>query len=146
MTRDRRVTAATIAAAIVIAVLYFWRLADAPVYLAHDEVLFGVQANAIAHTLRDVSGVFLPLYIHMGGNYWCSPEHIYATAALLRFVHISDAVIRVPSVLVGLLAAGLMYFVGRRLFQSQWYGLLTAGFLALAPAHFLASRFKVESH
>lgn len=137
---------ASIALAAVIAFLYFWRLGTAPVYLAHDEVLFAVQAQSIANTLRDVSGAFLPLYIHMGGNYWCSPEHIYATAALLRFVHISDAVIRVPSVVVGLLAAGLMYFVGRRLFQSAWYGLLTAVFFALTPAHFLASRFKVESH
>src|SRR5580765_5241353 len=146
MTRDRRVTAATIAAAIVIAVLYFWRLADAPVYLAHDEVLFGVQANAIAHTLRDVSGKFLPLYIHMGGNYWCSPEHIYLSAALLRFVPLSDTTVRIPSVVVGLVAAVLMYFVGRRLFRSAWYGLLAAVLLALTPAHFLASRFKVESH
>lgn len=132
--------------AAVIAWLYFWQLASSPVYLAHDEVLFAVQAQSIADRLRDVSGTFLPLYIHMGGNYWCSPEHVYATAALLKFVHISDGVIRVPSVVVGLIAAVLMYFVGRRVFRSAWYGVMTAVLLALTPAHFLASRFKVESH
>src|SRR5689334_18802888 len=88
----------------VIAALYFWRLGSAPIYLAHDEVLFAVQAQSIADSLRDVTGKFLPLYLHMGGNYWCSPEHIYATAALLKLVHVSDTVIRIPSVIVGLIA------------------------------------------
>jgi 4-amino-4-deoxy-L-arabinose transferase-like glycosyltransferase len=146
MTGGRGAIAAAILVAAAIGVLYFWRLGDAPVYLAHDEVIFGVEANAIAQTLHDTTGKFLPLYIKLGKNYWCSPVHIYAAAALLRFVHVSDTSIRVPTVIVGLLAVVLMYFAGRDLFRNRWVGLLTASFLALSPAHFIASRFKVESH
>src|SRR6516162_4362443 len=104
--RTRGAAAAWLIAA-VIGVLYFWRLGDAPVYLAHDEVIFGVEANTIARTLHDVSGKFLPLYVSVGPNYWCAPLHIYAAAAMLRFVPISDVSIRVPSVIAGLLAVVL---------------------------------------
>jgi 4-amino-4-deoxy-L-arabinose transferase-like glycosyltransferase len=129
-----------------IGVAYFWRLADAPIYPYHDEILFAVQAHSISTTFRDVNGNFLPLYIHMGGNYWCSPEHIYLAALLLRAFPISDVVIRVPSVTMGLVSALLMFFLGRRVFGSAWFGIFAAAVVALTPALFIASRFKVESH
>ena len=90
-----------------IAALYFWRMATAPVYLYHDEVFFAVQAHSISTTFRDLDGNVLPLYFNMRGIYWCSPEHVYLAALLLRFLHISDGVIRIPSVVMGLVSAGL---------------------------------------
>jgi 4-amino-4-deoxy-L-arabinose transferase-like glycosyltransferase len=132
--------------AIVIAFLYFWHIGTAPIYLYHDEVMFAVQSHAIAMTLQDVSGTFLPLYIHMPNSYWCSPEHIYLSALLFRFVPVSDAVIRIPTVAAGLLSVVLTYFVGRAFFRSSAWGIAAAVMMALTPALFLASRYKVESH
>jgi 4-amino-4-deoxy-L-arabinose transferase-like glycosyltransferase len=129
-----------------IAALYFWRMATAPIYLYHDEVFFAVQAHSVSTTFRDLNGSFLPLYFNMGGIYWCSPEHIYLTALLLRVLPISDGVIRIPSVMMGLVSAFLMYFLGRRVFRSAWFGMLAAVVVALTPALFVTSRFKVESH
>ena len=143
-TRARSI--ALLALGLAVTGLYVWRLPSAPIYLAHDEVFFAVQAQTVASTLHDTNGKFLPLYFHMGTIYWCSPLHVYLAALLLRFVHISDGVIRIPSVVAGLVTIGLMYFVGRRLFTSAWYGALAAAILALTPAEFIASRFKVESH
>jgi 4-amino-4-deoxy-L-arabinose transferase-like glycosyltransferase len=131
---------------VTIAALYFWRMATAPIYLYHDEVFFAVQAHSISTTFRDLNGNLLPLYFNMGGIYWCSPEHVYLAALLLRILHISDGVIRIPSVVMGLVSAFMMYFLGRRVFRSDWFGMLAAGVLALTPALFIASRFKVESH
>jgi 4-amino-4-deoxy-L-arabinose transferase-like glycosyltransferase len=127
-----------------IAVVYLWRLSSAPIYLAHDEAIYAVQEHAIATTLRDTSGTLLPLYLHT--IYWTAPLHIYLGALILRFAHPSETVIRLPCVIAGLAAIWSMYFAGARLFRSRWYGLLAAMLLALTPALFLASRFKVESH
>ena len=45
-----------------VAVLYTIRLSDAPIYLMHDEVMFGLQADSIARTGRGLNGDRLPLY------------------------------------------------------------------------------------
>jgi 4-amino-4-deoxy-L-arabinose transferase-like glycosyltransferase len=127
-----------------IAVVYLWRLPSAPIYLVHDEAIYAVQEHSIATTLRDTNGTLLPLYLHT--IYWTAPLHIYLGALILRFAHPSETVIRLPCVIAGLAAIWLMYFVGARLFRSRWYGMLAAMLLALTPALFLASRFKVESH
>src|SRR5881628_2273499 len=86
--------------AAVIGGVYTWRLADAPIYLYHDEVLFAIEAHRVSTTLRDLNGQLLPLYFNLG-YYWCSPGHIYLTALLLKVVHISDTAIRIPSVAIG---------------------------------------------
>lgn len=143
MSRRLHVPALLLLSASIVTV-YLWRLASAPIYLAHDEVLFAVQEHTLGTTLHDTNGRFLPLYIY--NVYWTAPLHIYLGALLLRFAHVSEGVIRLPSVLAGLSAIWLMYFLGARLFRSRWYGMLAAALLALTPAEFLASRFKVESH
>lgn len=68
-----RNAAPLLALAIVTLMLYTWRLADAPVHLAHDEVLFALNARSIATTAHDLNGLFLPLYPHVEGNYYLTP-------------------------------------------------------------------------
>ena len=45
----------------------YYRLANAPIYLAHDEVMFGVVAHEIGWHARDVDGQVLPAFMHMNG-------------------------------------------------------------------------------
>jgi hypothetical protein len=67
------------------AAVYASRLGDAPIYLAHDEVKFALQAESMASTGRSLSGERFPVYFtepeFKGGR---DPISIYATALLLK--------------------------------------------------------------
>src|SRR5881398_602821 len=86
-------------------VLYTAKLGHAPVYLHEAEVLFALHAQSIATTLHDTNGRLLPLYFQMpqiGPNVWFHPMVVYAMAPFLAVLPLSEAAIRLPSVLVGL--------------------------------------------
>ena len=128
-----------------VAALYLRHLPDAPVYLAHDEIKFALQARSIAATGRDLNGVFLPVYFSepefRGGR---DPMIIYAMALVLKVLPLSEMAIRLPTALVGILDVVLMFFVARRLFSSGWIGVIGAGLLATTPAHFIHARFGLD--
>lgn len=126
-------------------VLYSWRLDRAPVYLAHDEVFFGLQAHAISVNGSDMNGRFMPMFFsdrtYAAGR---DPVSIYLTALTLKLLPLSERTIRLPSVLIGLVDVILMFAVGRRLFGDDRLALCAAAFLALSPAHLFYSRMAVD--
>ena len=124
--------------------MYAWRLADAPIYLSHDEVLFALHAQAIATTGHDLNGRLLPLYFQITANYWAQPLLVYATAASLAVLPLTEWSIRAPSVLVGVAAIVLMYFVAARFERSPVRGAIAATMLAMTPAHVIHSRMGVD--
>lgn len=127
--------------------IYVWRLGSAPVHLYNTEVMFGLQAHSIAWTARDVNGRLLPLYFQMrpiGDNVWFQPMLVYLTAPFVRVLPLSEWAIRLPTVMVGLIDVVLMYFVARQIFTRQVLALAAAALLALAPAHFMSSRFAMD--
>lgn len=127
------------------AVLYLAGLDYVPMHLHHDEMYFGLNAHAIAHTGRDPNGRFMPVYFQMGESFhWYPPLIVYFTAALLTVLPLSDAVVRVPNVLVGLGCVAVMYFVARR-FVAVPLALTAAAILAITPAHFINSRIATDS-
>jgi 4-amino-4-deoxy-L-arabinose transferase-like glycosyltransferase len=130
------VTASLIA--IAVAGLYATRLGFSPIYLMHDESKFALQAQAIAATGRDLTGHRLPVYFteeeFPAGR---DPLIIYATAAALKVLPLSEAAVRLPTALLGVLDVVLMFFLARRLFGSDRMGAVGAMVLALAPGHFL---------
>jgi 4-amino-4-deoxy-L-arabinose transferase-like glycosyltransferase len=132
-----------IAAALVVAssVLYLSRLAWSPPYLSIEELTQARHALAFARTGRSLSGQRLPLYpAEPGYEAGWEPIGIYSTAALLKIVPFSEAVVRLPSAVGGVLNILLMFFLARRLFRSDAYGLAAALVLAVTPAHFIQSR------
>jgi 4-amino-4-deoxy-L-arabinose transferase-like glycosyltransferase len=138
------------------AALYLPRLSRAPIYLSPDEVFTGLQARSIAASGRDVGGRFLPFYIEyrygvtdasgkdIVRSGWLPPMVYYTIAAALKVLPLSEAAIRLPTVLIGVLDVVLMFLVGRRLFQSDALGIVAAALLALTPAHFMFSRFALD--
>src|SRR4051812_10436216 len=54
-----------IAALAAVALIYTWRLGDAPIAVSNDEAHFAAHAYAIATTGRDLTGVRLPLFVEM---------------------------------------------------------------------------------
>ncbi len=125
--------------------LYVTRLGFAPVYLMHDESQFALQAQAIASTGRDLSGRRLPVYFteqeFPAGR---DPVIIYATAAVLEALPLSEASVRLATAVTGVLNVVLMFLVGRRVFKSDLLGVIAAILMALTPAHFIRSRLAIS--
>src|SRR4051812_43041450 len=93
-------------------VLYAWGVGRAPVYLYIDEVVFALQAHAIATTGRDLGGRLLPVYFHMpliADYVWFQPAIIYVTALFLRVLPVTEATLRSPSAAIGAIDVLLMY-------------------------------------
>ena len=129
--------------------LYAWRVGEAPVYLSPDEAIISVDAHTLAATGHDVVGERLPLYfrIQMPGETrwgWFTPAIFYLTALFLSVLQLSERAVRLPTVCVGVADVLLLYGIGRKIFRSEAYALFAAVVLALAPAHFMLSRYALD--
>ena len=131
---------------LVLAFLYYYRLGDAPIYLAHDEAMFGVVSHEIAWHARDVDGQLLPLFMPMTGVYWNMPAHVYLTALFVRVLGTTETAIRASSATASLAAIILIYMFGRRVLRHRGFAMLLAGMLALSPAFFIDSRLSTDHH
>ncbi|HVZ24076.1 MAG TPA: glycosyltransferase family 39 protein [Vicinamibacterales bacterium] len=129
-----------------LAFLYYYRIGDAPIYLAHDEAMFGVVAHEIAWHLRDVDGRMLPLMMPMSGVYWNMPAHVYFTALFVRVLGTTETAIRASSATASLVAVFLIYAFCRRVLRHRGFAALAAGLLALTPALFIDSRLSTDHH
>src|SRR5437868_8776854 len=94
-------------------------LTVSPVYLAHDEVLFALQAHAIASTAHDTNGRLLPIYIELTRGYWAQPVMIYLTALVLKFLPLSQTAVRLPAAATGAADVALMYLVARSFLKKE---------------------------
>jgi len=91
----------------VVAALYFFDLSATPVYLGGDEAHFGVVADAIARTGRNLRGDFLPLFVNLAdplgeraqpwGDTWYQPFLFYLTALAVKVLPFSEAAVRAPA-------------------------------------------------
>lgn len=115
-----------------------------PIYLTHDEVVFGLQAKSIADTARDRSGQFLPLYFPILADYWAQPLVIYATALSLKVFPLSETAVRLPSAVIGAVNVVLVYFIAIRVFRRQSLATIAAVLTLLTPAHFIHSRLAMD--
>ena len=129
-----------------VAFLYYYRLSDAPIYLAHDEAMFGVVSHEIAWHARDVDGQLLPLMMPMSGTYWNMPAHVYLTALFVRVLGTTETAIRASSATASLAAIILIYMFCRRVFRHRGFALVAAGMFALTPAIFIDSRLSTDHH
>lgn len=127
------------------AFVYSFSLDKIPTYLNQDELGFSLNAYSIAQTGFDENGRFFPLYFWHLGIMWSTPIIVYLTAFFLKFLPLSEIVIRLPVVLVGLLDIILVFFVARKIFKSDKYALIAAGFLAIIPVHFMQSRILLDN-
>jgi 4-amino-4-deoxy-L-arabinose transferase-like glycosyltransferase len=128
-------------------VLYAWGVGRAPVYLYIDEVVFALQAHAIATTGHDLGGRLLPVYFHMpliADYVWFQPVIVYVTALFLRMLPVTEATLRWPSAAIGAIDVLLMYAIAVRLFGSRRWAWAAAILLALTPSHFIHSRMALD--
>lgn len=125
--------------------IYTFSLGSVPVHLNQDELGFSLNAYSVAKTGLDENGRFLPLYFWHLGVMWATPIIVYLTSLFLLIFPLTEATIRLPSVLIGILNITLIFFVARKLFNSTKFGLLTAVFMGTIPVHFIQSRILLDN-
>lgn len=130
---------------LVVAFIYSYSLDRTPVHLNRDELGFSLNAYSIVKTGFDENGRFLPLYFWHLGVMWATPIIVYLTALFLTILPLAEVTIRLPSVMIGLLNVMLIYFLAKKVFNSEKLGLLAALFLALTPVHFIQSRILLDN-
>ena len=128
-------------AAALTALLYIPGLAVSPPHLLHDEIRTALQAKSVADTGRDLNGRMFSVYFpEPGYSVGRDPICIYATAAVLAVLPLSETDIRLPSAIVGSVSVGLLFLLARRLFGRSSTAWLAAAILALTPTHYIHSR------
>lgn len=130
---------------LVIIPIYTYSLDKVPVHLNRDELGFSLNAYSIVKTGFDENGRFSPLYFWHLGVMWATPIIVYLTALFLTILPLSEITIRLPSVMVGILDIIFIFFLAKRLFGSENFGLLAAVLLALTPVHFIQSRILLDN-
>lgn len=128
----------------------FRDIGHTPIYLGGDEAHFAVHAYSIASTGRDLNGHVMPLFFNLVDplgdqdtpaiHRWYQPTLLYLTALTLKVLPLTEASVRTPTALIGVLDALLIYAVARRLFPGWLYPAIAALVLALSPAHVILSR------
>ena len=124
--------------------LHTFRLGSAPVYLKYEEVYFALEARAIAATGHDTHGRLLPVYFQVFANSWYQPVLVYALAAVLKVLPLSEFAVRLPSAIAGAVDVVLMYGIGLRVFGRRSSAIGAALLLMLTPAHFIESRVAMD--
>ena len=138
-------TAVTLSALMVAAaILYVSFIVRSPVFLNNDEVVFAVQAHAIASTLHDNNGRLLPLYFHIYSTVWYQPVIVYLMAAFFAVLPVAEWSVRLPTVLVAIIDIALVAVLARRLLGSGRAALLAAALLTLTPSHFIHGRLACD--
>jgi 4-amino-4-deoxy-L-arabinose transferase-like glycosyltransferase len=125
--------------------LRFYRLASVPASVNWDEAAIGWNAKTIFFTRRDEYGTRLPLAFKSFGDYK-APLYIYLTAPVVGIFGLNVITTRLLSVLAGIGSVSLIYFIVRKLFQSQRLALVSGLFMAVSPWSFFLSRGAFEQN
>lgn len=114
------------------AFLRFYKLDQIPAHLNWDEAAAGYNAFTIANWGMDEYGNKFPIVFKSFGDDK-RPVHVYITALIVKIFGSSDFTTRSASALLGSLSIIAIYFLVKRLTQSETSSLFAALFLALSP-------------
>jgi 4-amino-4-deoxy-L-arabinose transferase-like glycosyltransferase len=122
--------------------LRFYLLGNIPSGLTNDEAGVGWDAYSVLVTGKDQWNQFLPLHFVAFGDY-PAPLLRYVTVPSIFIFGLNAFATRFPSALFGLFAVGVMFLLGRKLFNEK-VGILSALLLAISPWAIGLSRITIE--
>ena len=131
---------------ILAAILRFCNITDVPVSLYWDEASLGYNAYSIATTLRDEHGEFLPIRRFIAFGDYKPPGYIYAAAASIKLLGLSEFSVRLPSAIAGTLLVVVCYFLTLELFRNKKLALVSSTLLAISPWSLQMSRAAFEAN
>ena len=121
------------------AFLRLFNLANFPTGINADEAAIGYNAYSLIETGKDEHGASWPIHFKSFGDY--KPGlYFYLVLPLVKFFGLNAWSVRLPSALLGILSVFLIYLLVKELFKNEWWGILSAGMLAISPWHLHFSR------
>jgi 4-amino-4-deoxy-L-arabinose transferase-like glycosyltransferase len=126
-------------------VFRFWRLSDLPYPPNLDELSFGYYGWSILHFGTDEYGNKFPLYFPSIGDFKY-PVLAYLNIIPALFFGLTDFAVRFWSALSGTLLIIIVFLLGRKLFLSEFIGLVAAFILAVTPWGITLSRLGYETN
>ncbi len=133
-----------IAILILAAFLRFFKLAEYPVHLGHDEVSQLYDAISVAQTGNDIYGNHLP-FIFRSVNDFKPPFYTYATIVAYKIFGWQDITIRVIGALFGTLMVLGVYFFVNEFIKNKTVSLIAAFLTAISPFEIFYSRKSFEN-
>lgn len=121
------------------AILRIYRLTDYPNGFNADEAALGYNAYSLIRTGMDEHGAKWPLAFESFGDFK-APLYVYIIMPFVAVMGLTELAVRLPSALFGIATVFILYFLVRRIFQSDMLGLIAAFFLAISPWHLHFSR------
>ena len=113
--------------------LRFYNLSTNPPGIHADEADSGYNAYSILKTGRDFYGNFLPLQIVGFAQNYRTPLSTYITIPFVAVFGLSPLSVRMPTALLGILFVFLIYLLAKRIFGSEWIGIVAAFLAAVNP-------------
>lgn len=123
---------------LIASVLRLYRLGDTPAGFSQDEASEGYDAWCLLHTAHTRNGAFLPLFANTFEDY-NEALYRYLLVPVVALTGLSEAAVRLPSALAGIMMVLAVAQLARQLF-SDHVGLATAALYAVAPWHLVLSR------
>lgn len=124
--------------------LRFYRLADFPVQLNHDEISQLYDAISIAQTGKDIYGNFMPTMFQSVNDYK-SPFYTYVTTLTYFILGNHEWIIRIPASLFGVLIIAASYLFVLKLLGNFKIALLSSFLIAISPSEIFFSRKSFEN-
>src|SRR5579872_5976613 len=110
---------------VVSAVLRLWAFGSVPPSPDWDEAALGYNAYSILHTGKDEYGAFLPVVLRSFDDY--KPAlYAYLVIPFLFIFGLSLQAVRAPSVVFGVLAVIIVFFLCEELFNNKKLSFLIA--------------------
>jgi len=114
-----------------------------------DEASIGYNAYSIATTGRDEYKTAFPILLRAYDD-WRPALYVYLVIPFLSVFGVTAFAVRMPSVLLSIIAVYLMYrigsLIGNAYGKSKFPGIIAAGLLAISPWHTYISRLGHEAN
>ncbi len=125
--------------------LRFYQMSNIPPSLNWDEVSIGYNAFSVFKTGKDEWGKFLPLSFRAFGDYKL-PLYIYLDVPVVALLGLTEAAVRLPSVLSGVGVVVLIFLILRELTKSFYLSFGGMLISATLPWMVVFSRIALEAN
>ena len=126
-------------------VLRFYKITQVPISLNWDEASNAYNAYSILKTARDEYGNFLPLANRSFDDYK-PPAYMYLTIPSIWIFGLSEFAVRLPSAVFGVLTCISIFFLTKKLTDSNAVAYTSFFLLSITPWHVQFSRAGFEAN
>lgn len=124
-------------------VLRIYQLGQIPGGISSDEASLGYNAYSIFKTGKDEHGAMLPLSLRAFGEYK-APLYSYLSIIPVSILDLNDVSVRLPSCVLGILTALLIYIMVKEFYKKKKTALLSAFVFSVIPWNLQFSRIAYE--